>query len=479
MKQIRCLGILLIAGLTLFTSTSFGEKLRKFEIKNRDTPDVYCAYAYVDATQRVITGLEYHIEGWVRVPSGHAVTIRYASKYPDLSICIRLADGALWRPEDTVKDTVTAEFNVPVALREDSFKVIYGITDGTIDNTHRYTSVDEEGLETQTFYDMFPQEMGKTVSITIQGIKNIIEDEEYIPPPQPGDTSEPAAEFDGVYDTRGLTRQGKDYALLFATNTYQHWRALTTPIKDAEELGSELEKYGFEVDIRKEVQTRADILNAITEYADKPYPPDSQLFVYFAGHGHFSEKLKDGYIAASDSKLPADDPPHTTYVAYARLKQDLDMIKCGRVMLVLDVCYGGTFDRKYAIAPNVEPPTRGPSREPPQLDIADTLKRKTRWYLSSGQKEEVQDGGGLRHSPFAASLLTLLRNGAGTDRVLTIPEIEHQLPSTLEAELDKIEVAWREKHPLWEGKIQQTPASGPFGTAKKSDKAFVFIRANE
>ncbi len=278
--------------------------------------------------------------------------------------------------------------------------------------------------------------------------------------------------FDGIYKREGFVRAGTDYALLFATNTYQHWENLSTPIADVEAIGAELaDRYGFQVDIRKNMKTRAEILNVLTEYAKKDYQPGDQLFVYFAGNGNFDNTIKQGYIATSDSKLPADDPPHATYLSYARLKQGLDRITCGRVMLVLDVCYGGTFDDNIALIE--DPPTRGVLAMA-ILDLNQTLKVQTRWYLSSGGKEEVLDGIG-KHSPFALSLLTVLRDGAGDDGVLTIPEIERLLPIKFREELDKFEAAWKEKHPLWEGKIQQTPASGPFGSGKAADKAFVFI----
>jgi hypothetical protein len=286
--------------------------------------------------------------------------------------------------------------------------------------------------------------------------------------------------FDGSYEREGFVRTGTDYALLFATNNYTHWNNLDTTIANIEAIGAELEnRYGFKVDIRKNVQTREDIINILTEYANKSYQPGDQLFVYFAGHGDFSEQVSSGFIAVKDSKLSKDDSGHASYLSYARLKELLDRLACGRVMLVLDVCYGGTFDKDIAL--NEAPTTRGGARgihKLKRLDLAETLKVRTRWYLSSGGKEQVQDGLSS-NSPFAASLLKLLRNGAGEDGVLTIPEIEHQLPSNLRAELNKTEEAWREKHPLWTGKITQTPASGPFGSGKAPDKAFVFIKRNQ
>ena len=282
--------------------------------------------------------------------------------------------------------------------------------------------------------------------------------------------------FDGVYDTQKFERQGKDYALLFATNTYQHWDDLDTPISDAEAIGNELEKYGFAVDIRKNVKTRADILNTLMAYAQKDYQPGDQLFVYFTGYGNFSEKTQDGYIAASNSELPKEDPAHATYLSYAELERYLDRLACQRVLLVLNVDYGGTFDDTIALGlptkDNVSRKKEVPANGNRQrLDLAETLKVKTRWYVTSGGKEEVEDGLG-QNSPFASSLLTLLRDGAGNDGVLTVPEIEAALPGIYRSELSKLEKVYNTE-------INLEPISGPFDSRKQSGKAFVFIKSKK
>ena len=282
--------------------------------------------------------------------------------------------------------------------------------------------------------------------------------------------------FDGFYDRSRFVRTGKDYALLLATNDYIHWNNLKSSIADAEDIGAELkDRYGFSVDIRRNLKTRTDILQVIAAYAEKDYGTGDQLFVYFTGHGYFNEMLKDGYIAAGESKSPKDDPGMGSYLAYAELKQHLDRIPCDRIMLTLDVDYGGTFDDGIALTPGAlkpeGPPTRG--LQVRLLRLQNTLKVRTRWYLSSGGQEPVFDGI-ERNSPFALALLQTLRMDLD-DGVLTIPEIEKQLPSKLQVELDKFEAAWKKEQPLWDGEMQQTPASGPFGSGKAADKAFVFI----
>lgn len=103
---------------------------------------------------------------------------------------------------------------------------------------------------------------------------------------------------------------------------------------------------------------------------------------------------------------------------------------------------------------------------------------KTRWYLSAGEKEEVlAETATGEHSPFALSLLSILRGSGDVleDDVLTIPEIEQLLPSLVDAEIDKSMNAYKEKTGWSGGWKNQTPASGPFGSAEAADKAFVFI----
>ena len=272
--------------------------------------------------------------------------------------------------------------------------------------------------------------------------------------------------FDHTYARNGFVRTGTDYALLFAISDYEHWQNLQTPIDDVEAIGAELEnRYGFNVDIRKNV-TIKDILATLAEYKAKRYAPGDQLLVYFTGHGKFDEVLQDGHIAGTESELPMTDEHLSTYLSFNKLRTDLDNFPCERIMLMLDVCYGGTFDENNALSleePKTTPSIqmRGFTLRP--LNLEDTLKAQTRWYLSFGGLDSFE------HSPFAASLLTVLRNGAGDDGVLTLPEIERLLPEKFQAELDKL----KKLFPNFE--FKQIPASGPFGSGKAADKAFVFI----
>ncbi len=277
--------------------------------------------------------------------------------------------------------------------------------------------------------------------------------------------------FDGTYDRSGFVRTGTDYALLFATDTYTHWGDSYTPIADARAIGAKLQnRYGFNVDIRTNL-TIKQILAALAEYKEKKYDPGDQLLVYFNGHGHFDKTLQEGHIAGTESQLPDADANLTTYLSYSRLKSALNNFPCERIMVILDVDYGGTFDHNIALDKGPSTVFQAVNAMPnqPQLDLAETLKVKTRWYVSAGGKEEVQAG--IEHSPFTLALLTLLENRDDPDGVLTLPELERRLPSNFKDELDQL------KELYGDGEITDyTPSFGPFGSSKTTDKAFVFIQ---
>jgi len=216
---------------------------------------------------------------------------------------------------------------------------------------------------------------------------------------------------------KALERKGKDYALLFATDSYGEWEKLSNPENDAEALAVELrENYGFEVDVVVGA-TQERILRKLYDYAARSYRPDDQLFVFFAGHGQFDEVTKMGYVVASDSSK--SDIMRRSYISHSEIRDRLDSVPCDHIMLAMDVCFGGTFDRAIAL--------RG--SDDPYADVGKTefiqrkLLFKTRKYLTSGGKAYVSDGRPGEHSPFAARLLEALRGYGGKDGILTLGEL--------------------------------------------------------
>ncbi len=217
----------------------------------------------------------------------------------------------------------------------------------------------------------------------------------------------------------GSSSNRTDRALLFATDNYDNWKNLSNPINDARTIAKELEvTYGYQVELLEDNNIQ-DILIKLREYAGKVYLEDDQLFIFFAGHGHYDQLLGDGYIVGRDSK--SNDPANTSYLSYSVLSRALNNLPAKHVFLTMDVCFGGTFDAKLASA------DRGTVEIYAEISRQEfatrRLKYKTRKFLTSGGKEYVPDGRPGMHSPFAKKFIEALRTNGGKDRILTLSEI--------------------------------------------------------
>lgn len=209
---------------------------------------------------------------------------------------------------------------------------------------------------------------------------------------------------------------GTNYALIIATDEYTEWEELYNPIRDAETIDEELTStYNFKTEVLKN-PTQREFINKIKSYAAKTFQPNDQLFIFVAGHGHFDESLGEGYIVSKDSKK--EDDARLSYIPQSTFRQYIDNIKCKHILVMLDVCFGGTIDPIVKRRGSFD--VEGISKEE---FISRKLRYKTRKYITSGGKEYVPDGVPGKHSPFAKSILEALRSYGGRDGILTIAEI--------------------------------------------------------
>ena len=213
--------------------------------------------------------------------------------------------------------------------------------------------------------------------------------------------------------------QRTDYALIIATNEYDEWTDLINPVFDATTIANELkENYGYKVDMVLN-PTKSDLLRKLREYNSMNYLPNDQLFIFIAGHGKFDDLIKDGYLVCKDSKKT--DETHESYLPFSYLRTAIDNNPSRHVFLVMDACFGGTFDQ--AIAKRGEEDDNMYAEITQNEYINKKLKYKTRLYLTSGAKEYVPDGRSGKHSPFASKLVEALRGYGGKNKVLTSQQI--------------------------------------------------------
>ncbi len=208
------------------------------------------------------------------------------------------------------------------------------------------------------------------------------------------------------------------HALLFATDQYDGFSELTNPVFDATTIADELrESFGFDAELVVN-PTLNQTIGKIREYAEKKYNQKDKLLILFAGHGMFDEVFKEGYIISRDSR--ADDMAKTSYLSHSNLRTMVNNIPCPHIFLIMDVCFGGTFDPLLASGHRGADLYANVSNDE---FINRKMQYKTRIYLTSGGKEYVPDGRPGQHSPFCRKLLEALRNYGGADKILTISEI--------------------------------------------------------
>lgn len=217
-------------------------------------------------------------------------------------------------------------------------------------------------------------------------------------------------------------QEARDYALLFATNTYPNLPAdkqLKNAVADARAIAEELrDHYGFETQVVED-PTVDQIITTLQQYQAKQYAKGDQLLVFFAGHGIYDqEHFKQGFLLGSDSKAPGNDRTMRSYLSHDDLRHILDALPVKHILLIIDACYGGSF---------------GEGRARSSSDYADKTgeeirqskeKWATRLYLTSGGTEPVPDGDLGHHSPFAAHLLEVLRSYGGKQGYLTFNGLE-------------------------------------------------------
>lgn len=227
------------------------------------------------------------------------------------------------------------------------------------------------------------------------------------------------------------------YALVVGTDKYlgkPNWSDLPNPILDAREITNELrDVYGFKV--KPLFDASADsVYYYILKYASILKPTD-QFIIYFAGHGDFDDLLfDDGFIVCNNSLPAANDPYRNSYIQYSKLSRMVNKLPAQQVLMILDVCFGGSFNERVIknnaggliesrIARNE---TNSQSELYKDLNSENyfslKMKKKTRLYISSGP-ESVPDGYKGKHSPFAFRLLEALQTKGGDQKMLTAGDL--------------------------------------------------------
>ena len=193
----------------------------------------------------------------------------------------------------------------------------------------------------------------------------------------------------------------KSYALVVGNGNYTNgWDPLPGALRDAGEVAEALEKQGFNVTLKKDLNRR-EFARAFSEFAIRDgRDADSRLLFYYAGHGHTttlknSEEL--GYLVMVDSPVPEKDPIgfDTRNIDMQFMVTQAKKTNARHVLFMFDSCFSGTIlnlrDR------------------PAPAALSDNVKYPVRQFITAGRaNESVPD-----YSVFKECFLKLI---SGRDR---------------------------------------------------------------
>jgi len=196
---------------------------------------------------------------------------------------------------------------------------------------------------------------------------------------------------------------GTFHALVIGNDHYRNLPDLGTARSDASAVAAVLEKrYGFKTTLLLDAD-RYTILSALNRLR-KELDEDSNLLIYYAGHGELDNRNLRGYWLPVDSETDSS----TNWISNVAITDILNVMAAKHILVVADSCYSGTLTRSSVS----------------RLDTGMTANKKQKWYaamsrvrarlvLSSGGVQPVLDSSGGEHSVFATAFLDVLQNNTG------------------------------------------------------------------
>lgn len=198
-------------------------------------------------------------------------------------------------------------------------------------------------------------------------------------------------------DAPGLNL-GNYYALLIGNQKYQNLRALNSPEADVKDIATLLrDRYGFNVTTLVNA-TRYQILTEMNRYMETLTDRDS-LLIYYAGHGEIEETSQEAFWLPVD----ADPKNDSNWISSDDLTRKIGPMRAKHVLIVADSCYSGVLTRS-----SISQAKPGATDEERNEWLKTVASKKSRHLLSSGGRAPVMDGGGGKHSVFAAVFIEAL-----------------------------------------------------------------------
>jgi len=163
-------------------------------------------------------------------------------------------------------------------------------------------------------------------------------------PAPAADVAAPASDVDNP-SRRAAARPG-DYALVIGIEQYSRLPEARYAENDADAMKKHLLALGYPerniILLKGSQATHSTMQGYVEEWLPKNVKPDSEVFVYFSGHGSPDPKTGDAYLVPWDG-----DAMFLKSTAYPlkSLYASLGQLKAKRVLVALDSCFSGAGGR--------------------------------------------------------------------------------------------------------------------------------------
>ena len=197
---------------------------------------------------------------------------------------------------------------------------------------------------------------------------------------------------------------GRNHALIFGIDDYDSWDDLNGPVHDADKIARVLEEKGFTLEIVRN-STTFDLLGKLEEYVTREFKANDQLFIYFAGHGHFDSISGEGYFVCRNSVKQSN--ANSTYISYEAIKSIVNNIPVQHIFMLMDAVKGDGEPLSVLFDQLPE--------QPESLEFTPELDVRTRLAILSGSSSYEPGISSIPGSPLSNALISYLKKVEQTD----------------------------------------------------------------
>lgn len=213
--------------------------------------------------------------------------------------------------------------------------------------------------------------------------------------------------------------QAQDRLALVIGNAAYGFSPLKNPANDASDIATSLQKLGFTVILKKNVNIR-DMEACIQDFGNRLKKGGVGLF-YFAGHGLQVNGIN--YLIPIGARIDKESDVKYEALDAGRILDEMANASNGFNIVILDACRDNPFARQF----------RSMSRG---LAIVSSAPRGSYISYSTGPGQSAQDGVG-RNSPFAAAFMQYVKEPG-----LTIEQVFKNVRHRLSQDTAGKQVPW-------------------------------------